>query len=357
MTAIFLLSATFLIYIFIFIKYFNTPPQAETDTGLNEISIVIAAKNETGNVESLINSLLKLDSPDNRYEVIIIDDNSDDDTFQKVESLITNVINFSLFRASDKKYKGKRGALQFGIEKSKYPYIMITDADCSPQPGWIKAFNKKFNKGNDFVFGLSPFVQKNNFINKLACFENLRTHILSFSFAYIGLPYSAAARSFGFRKESFYKIKGYQNTTETLSGDDDLLLREAVKHKMRVGIVTNENAKVFSEAKSNFKGYLTQKSRHTSTSNHYLLKHKLILGCWHLLNILFLFSPFLIIFNSLWSILFLTKIFIDLFVTKIKMKKLNYSFSIFEILYLQISYDLMIIISYLLGSFIKTKWK
>ena len=51
------------------------------------------------------------------------------------------------------------------------------------------------------------------------------------------MPYCASARSFGFKKSSFEKIKGYSNTVETLSGDDDLLLREAVKNNLKVGAI------------------------------------------------------------------------------------------------------------------------
>ena len=195
MAILLLLATTFLIYIFVFLKYFKFPTGIEANSELFDISVVIAAKNEAGTIANLVNSLSKLDYPENRFEVIIIDDDSDDDTFHRVKSLIADTNNFSVLRALDKKYKGKRGALQVGIEKSKYPYILITDADCSPQPGWIKAFNQKFNGGNDFVFGLAPFFMQNNFVNKLACFENLWTHILSFSLANTGLPYSAAARS------------------------------------------------------------------------------------------------------------------------------------------------------------------
>jgi len=50
------------------------------------ISIVIAAKNEAGNIESLLDSLKKLDYPSNKYEVIIVDDNSTDSTLEKLFS-------------------------------------------------------------------------------------------------------------------------------------------------------------------------------------------------------------------------------------------------------------------------------
>ena len=88
------------------------------------------------------------------------------------------------------------------------------------------------------LFGIAPFYQKKNLVNKISCFENLRSSVLSFSMASIGLPYTAAARNFGFSKNAFESLGGYSKTKDTKSGDDDLLLREAVKNKLKIGVVT-----------------------------------------------------------------------------------------------------------------------
>ncbi len=100
----------------------------------------------------------------------------------------------------------------------------------------------------------------------------------------LNVPYSAAARSFAFRKTSFERLGGYGKTTETLSGDDDLLLREAVKRKMLIGTVIEPDAFVFSAAPKSFEDYFKQKKRHLQTSFHYLLKQKMFLGFWHLIK-------------------------------------------------------------------------
>src|ERR1039458_5812456 len=117
--------------------------------------------------------------------------------------------------------------------------------------------------------------------------------MLLFIASKLHLPYSAAARNFGFRKSSFYKIKGYENIQETLSGDDDLLIREAVKNKMRIEYIPNKDAAVYSASKETLKEYLIQRTRHTKTSIYYLPVHKIILGGWHIINLAALFSLFL----------------------------------------------------------------
>lgn len=321
------------------------------------ISIVIAARNEINNIELLIAALEKLDYPPDKYEVMIVDDNSTDNTFEKIKSEITSQQNFYVKELETIDKHGKRDALFFGVANAKFSNILITDADCHPQLNWLIACSSRFSEGYDMIFGIAPFYQHKNFVNKISCFENLRSSFLSVCFASIGLAYTATARNFGFTKNSFYSIGGYTQTKDTLSGDDDLLLREAVKKELRIGIVTDPGSFVYSETKKTFKEYLNQKARHTQTSLHYLKKHKLILGFWHILNLLFLFSPLLMFFNLMFGILLPVKLLSDYLVNAFFQKKLDYKFSFAELISLQILYEVFIVIHFFNASFFKIKWK
>lgn len=345
----------FTIYIFIFalLKTLKiTTPQCEKC----KISVLISAKNEENNINNLLKSLIKQDYPVDKFEVIIIDDNSNDKTFSMLKQQINEFSNFRVIKAENKIYDGKRGALQIGIENSKFENIVITDADCQPNPGFLISYSNQFLTNKKFIFGVAPYFQNDSLINKIACFDNFWVHLLTFSFANIGLPYSAAARSLGFTKETFNSIGGYSNTTDTLSGDDDLLLREIVKTNQNVGLIIDENAIVYSKAKDNFADLIRQKSRHTSTSNYYSNKTKFLLGLWHLINFIMLFLIILSIFNFSFIYLFIIKLTSDVLLVKLFMKTFKYKFSIFEILYLQIFYEFLLIVYFINGVFSKPKW-
>ena len=323
---------------------------------MTQISIIIAARNESRNLRGLFAALTSLNYPKDDYEIIFVNDQSTDNTKSLIDEFCAGRENSCVFDSDGKIYAGKRGALDIGISHSKYNCIMITDADCEPEPNWLAAFAKKFEEGNDFAFGLAPFKQENNFVNKISCFENFRSQLLMTALAKMGMPYSATARSFGFSKSSFMKLDGYKNTTETLSGDDDLLLREAVKHNMKVGVVEESDALVFSSTKSKWKDYLKQKARHTSTSRYYLPKHKIVLGLWHLVNISFLLSPVLMIFSPYFILPLVFKLLTDVIITQKYRTKFLYKFSVFETLYLQIVYELLLIVNYFASSSFKKRW-
>ncbi|MEJ2615579.1 MAG: hypothetical protein P8Z35_11515, partial [Ignavibacteriaceae bacterium] len=84
---------------------------------------------------------------------------------------------------------------------------------------------------------------------------------------------------------------------------------------------------------------------------------QLFLSFWHLLNLFLLFSPVIIIFNIFFGLLFLLKLLIDSIIIKSLQNKFGYGFSIFEILYLQILYELFLIVHFVNALFKKDKWK
>lgn len=337
------------------VKVFNSfNPETESI----KISIVVAAKNEERNIEQLVSSIENQNYPKDFYELIIVDDNSKDTTSAKVRSLITEENNLSLYSVKDPSSPPKKGALQLGIEKARYDFILITDADCSPLPDWIRSFAGKFRDGYDFLFGLAPFhLKRNSDLNSFACFENLRSSLLTLSAAGSGFPFSASARSFGFKKESFFKIEGYKNTLNVVGGDDDLLIQQAVKNKMAIGTVTNIKALVYSDPPFTFREYAIQKKRHTRTSHKYFLKHKILLGYWHIINLAFTFSVLLIPFSVFFILPFLTKMISDYIIVKKRQSDFAYMFENFEIPLYQFLYELMIIFHFINSFTGKNKWR
>lgn len=319
------------------------------------ISVVIALKNEINNLPALLNALNQLNYDSEKYEVIFVDDSSEDDSYKFLENHL--IKNYKLLKATYKKFPGKKGALDIGIQNSKFDIIAITDADCKPESDWLKSISKKISEGIDIVFGYSPLEKGVNFISKFSSFENLRNFILYFSFAGLNLPYSATARSFAFRKQAFNKLNGFNNITETLSGDDDLLIREAVKNKMKVSAFRFDNDLVYSLPANSLRDYLHRKSRHLKTSHHYLFRHKMLLAVWHLLNIISMYSVFMIPVSYLFVIPFSVKIMIDSALVLLIRKKLPHTFRLSEVIYLQFFFEIFLAINFINSIFNKDRWK
>ncbi|MDP2304371.1 MAG: glycosyltransferase [Ignavibacteria bacterium] len=346
----------YLFQLFLLTKIFKNNPAIDTTSNLG-ISIIVAARDEEQNIKTVIKYLKNQQYPNELFEVILVDDNSSDSTFSTVQNEIMELNNFFVYKNEEKTLPGKRGALQYGISKSKFNFILITDADCQPQTNWINSFSSKFNQGNDFLIGIAPFLKSSGLANLFSRYENFKNNLLSFFLIEIGFPYTAAARSFGFSKENFYKLNGYKNTTDTLSGDDDLLLREAVKNKFKISSVIEKDSMVFSETKRTLKEYFIQRSRHTQSSHVYLLSHKIILSFWYFLNIISDFSIWLSFVNPLFMLIFLAKFLFAIIYIIVFDSKFGYSFLWREFFIGELTYSYLLIIHFINSIFQKPKWK
>ncbi len=326
------------------------------DKKFNKFTIIIASKNEGLNIKNLIESLKKINYPKEDFEVIFVDDNSKDDTKLIILNQIKNISNMFYLLAKAKNYNGKKGAIDAGINASKFDNIVITDSDCIVNPNWLIEINKQINSKAEFIIGISPFIQNNNIINKVACFENLRTIILTIVSVNLKLPYTAVARNLCFKKSFYEKINGFSKLQDTLSGDDDLLLREAINNKANIQIMQANDSYVYSTTKSTYAAFINQKFRHTSTSYHYSVRQSIFPAIWHLINLIIFLTPTLSFINLYYLIPFFVKILFDIFVILLKQKTFNYKFGIFEIIYLQFLYELLIVFKFPFSYFYKKRW-
>lgn len=321
------------------------------------LSLIIAVKNEEQNIVTLVDSLEKQNYPVENLEVIFVDDGSSDRTYDKIKEHISGKTNFTLLKAVNKKYAGKKGVLDIGINSAKNNLIVITDADCKPEQDWLLNIAGKLDYGFDFVFGIAPLQSGKLLVKKISAFENLKNTFLTISSVGLNIPYSAAARNFAFRKKSFERLGGYKNTTETLSGDDDLLLREAVKNKMLIGTITETGSFVFSDSPDSFDEYFAQKKRHLQTSHHYLLKQKLFLAVWHLTNLVSLLSVFFVFVSLYFALPFIIKIIYDFYVLIRHQQELGHSFKLYELLYLIFVYEIFVVVNFINSFSGKVEWK
>jgi len=119
-----------------------------------EVSVILPTYNERDNIGPLILEILKHTPPNT--EVIVVDDNSPDGTWQVVEDLEKRLPNVYLLRRMDK--KGLTSALRDGIALSRGDSIVWSDCDFSMPPTKIKDLLAGLSQGEDVVVG-SRFVK------------------------------------------------------------------------------------------------------------------------------------------------------------------------------------------------------
>ena len=127
--AIFFLYAAFMIYFFIgLFRLKNNSFIKNTDKPT--VSIVIASRNEEGNIRDLLEDLSQQTYPKEKLQIIIADDRSTDKTWSIIQEYCDKYTNISSVKISDpsKTMSPKKYALTRAIEKSSGEIIISTDA-------------------------------------------------------------------------------------------------------------------------------------------------------------------------------------------------------------------------------------
>ena len=104
------------------------------------VTVLVAARNEEDKIADCLRSLVALRYPSLLLQIIVIDDQSCDGTARIVRRFARRHPHLRLLtaRPSRDHLRGKASALAQGIEASTGEILLITDADCQVQPGWVE---------------------------------------------------------------------------------------------------------------------------------------------------------------------------------------------------------------------------
>jgi len=256
----------------------------QSSTSTKGISLIIAARNEAGNLKQNLTSILQ--QQHSKFEVVVVNDNSTDDTTSILKDFKKRYSNFRYFSMQSDE-PSKKKALTLGIKNSKFNTLCFTDADCRPvSPLWLSKMENYISTRTPLVLGFSPYAKSGRLLNKLIRFETLQTAINYFGFAKLGMPYMAVGRNLMYTKDVFKSANGFKCHAHIKSGDDDLLVN-AVSSKYNMALCLDPDTFVESTPKTSMRAWVTQKRRHISTSTYYKTQHQVVLGTQYFTRFLF----------------------------------------------------------------------
>lgn len=356
-----LVALMLLVYYFgVFGKLAFYKPQPAYRNNTEPVSIIIAARNEMDNLERNLIPILEQDYPD--FEVVVVNDCSWDGSQAWLEELQKTQprLKVSQLIEQEKYPTGKKFALTIGIKAAKYDQLLFTDADCEPTSNqWLRLMQSQFTTGKDIVLGFSPYRKQPGFLNRFIRFETLITAQFYLSMALMGKPFMGVGRNLAYRKELFFKHKGFASHQHIMSGDDDLFVNEAAT-STNTAIQIDPAAFVFTDAKKTFSSWSNQKSRHMSTGKYYKTSHKRMLGAYYAAMMLFyaLVAANLLVNIYAWPFvvgIFAVKFISQTIVFYLSGKKLKYQSLAYGLLLLDFVYVFYLLVYGTKGYFTKNR--
>ncbi len=198
----------------------------------NTYSILIACRNEEANLPDLFAALQNLDYPEHLYEIILVDDASEDNSAELLHEFIqqNEYVHICSLKEKSTEYFGKQAALKLAAEKAGNDFLVFTDADCEPHPAWLKNFDRYIKDDTGLVAG--SYIEKD-----VSCFErfiNNTTSAITAATIGLAIPMTASGSNLAIRRTVFEEVGGYESIKHKKSGDDKFLLQLVNRTKWRI---------------------------------------------------------------------------------------------------------------------------
>ena len=216
------------------------------------VTVIVPAYNEEHTIEKTIRSLLNLDYPKDKLDIIVVDDGSTDNTFKVAKKFASDQL--IVIR---KKNGGKATAMNLGIKMSTTDFIGCLDADSFVAPDALKKMVGYFN--NKKVTAVTPSLKVHNaktVLQKVQMIEYLIGVFLRKSFSLLGSIHVTPGPFTIYRKEFFKKYGGFDENN--LTEDIEIALRIQSKNHM---IENAMNASVYTVAPDNWNDLMKQRLR------------------------------------------------------------------------------------------------
>ncbi len=239
--------------------------------------MVLCAHNEAYNISNYLQALLTQDYPE--YEVIVVDDGSEDETRAMIERYMVHDerLHMTFVPYGARVGSTKKLALTLAAKAAKYDYLLLTDADCVPESNqWIRTMmagfeevqSDKVQSTKDLVLGFSPYFIEKGHVNRLIRFDTLFNGLHYLGDALCGHPYMGVGRNLAYRKSLFFESGGFTHSMTSKAGDDDLFVNHLAT-KTNTAVVVTPESYMWSLPKRTMKEWIQQKRRHLSVSPNY----------------------------------------------------------------------------------------
>lgn len=226
------------------------------------LSVIVAAHNEEVVLPRLLDALAQ--QTYDRFEVIVVDDGSTDETAAIVEQRIRADERIRLIRQD---HAGKKAAVGAAVAAARHPVCVFTDADCRPGREWLAAHARAHRGISEaVVVGYSPLEGSASWQVRFQQFDASLNQFLAAAAIGDGQAYLARGGNMSYSRRLHEEVGGFSGHTHHISGDDTLFI-QAVRSRTAAMIrwLDVEEIIVPSPAREGFGAWLRQKRRQTST--------------------------------------------------------------------------------------------
>ena len=251
----------------------------------DEVTVVIAARNEEACIGACLDSLLQQTLPAEQCEVIVVDDGSDDHTATIVSAYANRGVK--LIRLTEADGSGKKAALRKGIDAAENGIIVTTDADCTFDSRWLNTL-LLFRQQKQAVFVAAPvrYSYEQSFLDRFQSVDFLSLQAVTAAAVSARLFNMCNGANLLYTRAAYDAVDGFDGNDHIASGDDMFMMEKmAATFPGQVHFCYAKEAIVTTAPAGSWRAFIRQRIRWASKSTYY--RHngiKLVLLLVYLVN-------------------------------------------------------------------------
>jgi len=267
------------------------------------VTVVIPFRDEQEHLSSLVHDLAAQQYPEEKLEVLFVDDHSGDGSREKLQQLLEGRSGFRYLELPEGR-KGKKDALLTAIQQATASWIIQTDADCRLGPRFVASHVAYLEQHpSDLVAGLVTIQHgKGGFLETFERLDMLSLVAAGAGSCYYQRPMMCSGANLGYSRKLYFETRRFDPSETVASGDDMFLMIGARRLGKRLSFIAEREAMVETPALSALRPLILQRIRWGSKTSHYRMADiQLLAVVVAVTNLLILTTPvWLIWFPSWW---------------------------------------------------------
>ena len=242
-----------------------TPPKSNASPSS---TVIVAARNEGRSIEQCLKALVRQRYDREKFDIIVVDDHSQDDTFRIANSIALSTRAPRITVLSLKEQSGKPTAISHAVRVARGEIILCTDADCVVPPSWTESMVRCFTPDIAFVAG--PVLERpsGSVLSGLQSLEFLSLITTAAGLIGLGKPIICNGASIAYRKSAFELADGFGDHSSSCD-DETLMQRMILRNAGRVIFNADSDATVLTSTPATIGDFWQQRTRWGAKKGRY----------------------------------------------------------------------------------------
>lgn len=250
-------------------------------------SVIIPFRNEADNLPELLKSIKGLKYPKHLFEIIFVDDDSNDDSVEVIKkelgtfsSEVNIQLEVKIIKNERHSNAPKKDAITAAIKQAKNDWIITTDGDCVLPKYWLDSFDEFIQQTySKCIVAPVTYLDVNSFLKRFQLLDVLSLQGSTMGSFGIKKPFMCNGANFGYKKSAFAALNGFEGNTHIASGDDIFFLEKVIgAYPKSVNYLKCEQAIVTTKSQPSWPLLIEQRLRWAAKASAYKNKFGTLTG-------------------------------------------------------------------------------